>query len=240
MEVHHHSHSERKKWTHYIWEFFMLFLAVFCGFLAENQREHYIEHLREKQYMQSLLEDLVQDTLEMGRISRVNQQAILNIDTLLDEKLLLDLLDADQGNRKRLYQLAAATMGAEQAVFSQRTLSQLKNAGGLRLVRDKEVADLISVYDNKIQALSVISNSLDESTTDVARQASEILDLNYYRAGNDGKFELINYDHRMLARFSNTIQIAQAVFLFYENHLVEEKQVATRLIHLIQEKYHPK
>ena len=38
MEVHAHTHTERKKWTHYLWEFLMLFLAVFCGFLAENQR----------------------------------------------------------------------------------------------------------------------------------------------------------------------------------------------------------
>ena len=45
MEVHHHpiaigSHTSRKKWTPYLWEFLMLFLAVFCRFLAENQREH--------------------------------------------------------------------------------------------------------------------------------------------------------------------------------------------------------
>ena len=44
MEVHAHSHTPRKKWTHYLWEFIMLFLAVFCGFLAENQREHYVEN----------------------------------------------------------------------------------------------------------------------------------------------------------------------------------------------------
>ena len=47
MEVHTHTHTPRKKWTHYFWEFIMLFLAVFCGFLAENQREHYIEQQRE-------------------------------------------------------------------------------------------------------------------------------------------------------------------------------------------------
>ena len=35
MEVHQHTHTPRKKWTHYFWEFLMLFLAVFCGFLAE-------------------------------------------------------------------------------------------------------------------------------------------------------------------------------------------------------------
>ena len=48
MEVHHHSHTPRKKWTHYFWEFLMLFLAVTLGFFVENQREHYIENLREK------------------------------------------------------------------------------------------------------------------------------------------------------------------------------------------------
>ena len=62
MEVHHHSHTERKKWTHYFWEFLMLFLAVFCGFLAENQREHFVERKREKEYIRSMIEDLKLDT----------------------------------------------------------------------------------------------------------------------------------------------------------------------------------
>ena len=39
-------HWTRKKFTHYLWEFMMLFLAVFCGFLAENFREHKVENER--------------------------------------------------------------------------------------------------------------------------------------------------------------------------------------------------
>jgi len=53
MEVHHHSHiptSREKKWTHYFWEFFMLFMAVSAGFLVENKREHYVEPQRAKIY----------------------------------------------------------------------------------------------------------------------------------------------------------------------------------------------
>ena len=34
MEVHAHTHTARKKWTHYLWEFLMLFLSVFGGFLT--------------------------------------------------------------------------------------------------------------------------------------------------------------------------------------------------------------
>jgi hypothetical protein len=38
MEVHHHGHvHEKKKWKEYLFQFLMLFLAVFCGFLAEYQ-----------------------------------------------------------------------------------------------------------------------------------------------------------------------------------------------------------
>ena len=58
MEVHQHTHTERKKWHHYFWEFFMLFLAVTLGFLVENQREHFVEQQREKKYMQNLLQKL--------------------------------------------------------------------------------------------------------------------------------------------------------------------------------------
>src|SRR5678815_3658240 len=73
MEVHHHSHTVpiaigRKKFTHYLWEFLMLFLAVFCGFLAENQREHMVEHQREKDFMKSMLEDLRTDSIKLTLI----------------------------------------------------------------------------------------------------------------------------------------------------------------------------
>src|SRR6266498_161989 len=66
MEVHAHTHSERKKWTHYLWEFLMLFLAVFCGFLAENQREHYVEQQREKQYARELYDEFNADSIAVA------------------------------------------------------------------------------------------------------------------------------------------------------------------------------
>ena len=48
MEVHHHAHDpavphHKKNWKSYFWEFLMLFLAVFCGFLSDYQLEHKIE-----------------------------------------------------------------------------------------------------------------------------------------------------------------------------------------------------
>ncbi len=75
MEVHAHSHTARKKWTHYLWEFLMLFLAVFCGFLAENFREHKIEQHRAKELAISFYDELKRDsaaiqTIQMKRLKR--------------------------------------------------------------------------------------------------------------------------------------------------------------------------
>jgi hypothetical protein len=133
-----------------------------------------------------------------------------------------------------------ASMAGVMVVFTQRTLSQLKNAGGLRLVRIKEVADLISVHDSKIQYLAVIAKSLDESTTDATRVATEIFDLNNYRPDHDHEFELITYDPKLLKKFSNWAQIVQNVFSYYEHHLQEEKQVAIQLMQQIKKEYHLK
>src|SRR5206468_9784136 len=82
MEVHAHTHTERKKWTHYFWEFLMLFLAVFCGFLAENFRERGVEKEKEKQYMESMLKDLASDTTMLTSAMRRSESMVKVLDSL--------------------------------------------------------------------------------------------------------------------------------------------------------------
>ena len=83
MEVHAHAHTPRKKWTHYLWEFLMLFFAVTAGFFVENQREHYIEHKSARQYASTMLEDLKADNEALLSGIKTNQLIINKIDTLL-------------------------------------------------------------------------------------------------------------------------------------------------------------
>src|SRR5688572_15201747 len=66
MEFHQHTHTPRKKWTHYFWEFFMLFLAVTLGFFMENQREHFVERKRTNVLAKSLYEDIKKDTAALN------------------------------------------------------------------------------------------------------------------------------------------------------------------------------
>lgn len=151
MEVHHHAHNpaephHKKNWKSYLWEFFMLFLAVFCGSLAELQVEHYIEHQREKKYAQTLLDDLVNDTADLkydidGWI-KVNQ----SVDTII-----LELeKEVNLRNHQLLYKNVASLNKNNTFLYHDRTIQQLKSAGNFRLIRDKAIADSIVEYDSWI------------------------------------------------------------------------------------------
>ena len=83
MEVHQHTHTPRKKWTHYLWEFLMLFLAVTLGFFVENQREHYIEHKREKQFISTMVEDLKSDTAQLTETIAYKKNKEKMLDSLI-------------------------------------------------------------------------------------------------------------------------------------------------------------
>jgi hypothetical protein len=84
MEVHHHAHTARKKWTHYFWEFLMLFLAVFCGFLAEYQLEHKIERDRARQFLESMLIDVNTNIKNLDSLYSQDQIIIANHDVLVN------------------------------------------------------------------------------------------------------------------------------------------------------------
>ena len=60
----------------------MLFLAVFCGFLAEYQLEHKIEKDRGKQYIQSFYEDLVIDSPQFNRLIIGYQKKLAVLQTM--------------------------------------------------------------------------------------------------------------------------------------------------------------
>jgi hypothetical protein len=147
MEVHHHSHTERKKWTHYFWEFLMLFLAVTLGFFVENQREHYVEHQRELQYMRSMVEDLKLDTTELTVHIRMRMERDEMVDSLV--YLLTQTNIRENGNS--IYYIGRIISPPISFFPNDRTIQQLKSAGGLRLIRDMDISNSIMAYDRKMR-----------------------------------------------------------------------------------------
>jgi hypothetical protein len=173
MEVHHHSHTERKKWAHYLWEFLMLFLAVFCGFLAENQREHMIEHQREKQYIRSLIQDIGKDTANVTFWISLYDKLHAHCDTVLtnfNEFAKNESITAAESYSKVIF-------GFPDFIYTDHTMQQLKNAGALRLIRNKTAIDSIIAYDAKARDVSLEETAI----------------AHYYQSLNDLTNKLLSY-----------------------------------------------
>ena len=146
MEVHKHPHHvmHSKKWSEYLLEFLMLFLAVFLGFLAENIRENVVERHREKEYMQSFIHDLQNDTLNLNEGFPRKDARITAIDSFF--LFFESHPDANviPGNVLRYMR---RTLWDRHYRRNTTTMDQLKNAGGFRLIRKKNIADSIAAYD---------------------------------------------------------------------------------------------
>ena len=246
MEVHHHAHTARKKWTHYLWEFLMLFLAVFCGFLAENQREHYIEHLREKQYMRSLLEDLQTDTATIKRIYNRALTQIVFLDSLIE---VGDHIPVKGDEINKLYFLQGKTTRFLNIRFEDGTSSQLKNAGGMRLIREEEVAKAIREYWGHIETLYRVRDRLELAGENIADLSSRIFYTGNFILSGDPLDPVIGIkpgakfiydDQRSIAEYINRIATKALRTRIYLTELEEGLKSANTLMQIIKEEYHLK
>lgn len=234
MEVHHHSHHP-KKWKEYITEFIMLFAAVTLGFFAENQREHYIENLREVQYMQSLMEDLSRDKFDVNESIKFTNTQITYYDTAI---ALLTQNNWTPGNVKQLYRASLKLGGSRPTTFVDRTSAQLR-AGGMRIVRNKKVATLLAEYWQRIDQLNDFEAvSLNGFKYDIKRMNYKIFDGNNYIDVKNKIIKesaiLLTYDRTYLIEYNNRLLDARynldkfVVQFFYKslNSLITELQAA--------------
>ena len=143
MEVHHHAHTPRKKWTHYFWEFLMLFLAVTLGFFVENQREHYIEHVRAKDFSRTLLKDLQHDTAAIHLQIRTAGIYIAMADSLL----ALSKTKLEGRNASRFSFYTRFMYWTVPIIWNRATFEQIKNSGSLRYFKNYQLLEKMTKYE---------------------------------------------------------------------------------------------
>ena len=245
--AHHLHHAPGKKFWHYVYEFLMLFLAVFCGFLAENQREHMVEVHREKQYMQSMLADLKADTAEINRqITLIDQS--LNPVFEKSTALLYSGNFSDSAVRAMYENVPKATRFLTIA-FQDNTATQLKNSGNLRLIRDKQITDSLASYWATWEYL--IHTQLE--SYEVTRVKSKelvfaLFNLNYFERNSlteplrkNVSLSLMSNDRKELTTLSNHLSNLHGQTVMRPGSISHRLQTihrkASNLIQMIQNEY---
>ena len=231
MEVHHHSHSshENKNWKSYAWEFLMLFLAVFCGFLAEYFLEHRIEKEKGKQYVQSMIEDMKSDSAKIEKtLVRIKNQR-LGLDSL---SLLFSNPPNSSGIIKRMYLLMIKnTLNTYAINFTKRTIAQLRNSGGMRLIPNKTSADEITSYSELVDDIEAQGKYYNDEMNEIVKLNSKIFDLNYIRGTDRANvdsfmtrsqiFKLSNNQENLFKEYGNLTYFTSGVLTLYSNQLTD-------------------
>jgi hypothetical protein len=231
-------------WKHYLFEFLMLFLAVFCGFLAENLREHIVEHNREKQFMQSMLEDLEKDALAMKNESELAVIQYTGLDSLT--KIIYEG-KLDHFRIRKMYELQRKYLSPLTLRLINRTELQLKNSGGMRLIRNRQVADSIIYYWGITELLYITEDNINIHREKAKDISFTLFSNKYYKDSEDwsshmfiGEPELTTRNPAVLSEFANRVSHMRDLLKFNYKKRRLERQTgnAITLIKLIKNEYH--
>ena len=226
----------------------MLFLAVFCGFLAEYQLEHVIENQREKQFMRSMVEDLEKDIAGLETESKLVKTQYDKLDSLTE---MIYEGDLSQFQVTKMYELQRRYLYPLTLKLINRTELQLTNSGGMRLIRNKQVADSIIYYWGITELLYDTKNNINVHR-DRAKDISFIIFNNKYYKHTEGfslgfsldpsKGEpaLMTRNPAVLSEFANRISHMSDLLKrnYKQGRVDHQARNAKRLIQLIKKEYH--
>ena len=246
MEVHHHPqiHHKKKHFKEYFLEFIMIFLAVTMGFIAESLRENIADHGKEKAFIRSMIEDAVTDTVNIHAAIAINMRRIGKLDTLAT----LCFMYGDKSIKAaQIYNAFFPCLRHPDFVNpTERTLMQLKNSGGMRLIEKKVAADSIIQYDDFIKKLADqqvwyenMLTALVETSMHVINYKYNVVDpttLKNVPAPMDSS-TLVTADNLKIIELGNRASIYKAVVRFYIIRLKEGNQHAINLINTLQKEY---
>ena len=148
--------GSKRNCTSYFKEFLMLFLAVFCGFLAENYRDSLSDQQKEKQFVRSYIEDLKEDTAAIQKnllFQKLKKDQLDSLTYLLREQKI-------KGYENELYYLGRVLVRTNRFQSNDRTISQLKHTGSMRLIGNENAADSIISYQKLVE--TILTNIEDE------------------------------------------------------------------------------
>ena len=248
MEVHHHAHHEGKKnWKSYLREFLMLFLAVFCGSLAEYQLEHKIERDREKEYVESMVADMKDDANKIKKSVSFCTMQVAAFDTLLQN--IYHTPYTDSSVRMMYYLQRKYTSTRNPVAFNKRTISQLRNSGGLRLIRNKSASDSIIIYEEACEKAETqeayFANVRMGKVNDFTIQLFDskyIANYDRFTISNILKestpISLLSSDEKLIKEYANTMYFSRNTLTTYIEIL---KGIETRIplmIQFLEKQYH--
>jgi hypothetical protein len=244
MEVHHHPdlHHKKKRFKEYFLEFLMIFLAVTLGFFAESLREHIADHNKEVEYMQSFVTDIQNDSSEL---SAKQSQLAAFPEGLNQLAAYCNQPDIPDSIQKLMYILNLKYLSTMHVYFTDKTTLQLKNSGGMRLIKNKIVGDAIAQYWHGIDEVDHTYENYENYRKPLRQLSFKIFNYTSYKKISTATIEFavnrpeLNVkDPLVLKEFGSEVWLLGSnIHNFYLPVMASQKKMADSVIRIIRKEY---
>lgn len=221
----------------------MLFLAISLGFLADNYREKLSEKSKEKEYIFSMIEDVIEDRINIKEVIKTNNQRVIYLDSFLN--ICFNFRETDIEIMKLNQYFSQVLIHPEFIAPTELTMQQLKNAGGMRLIKSKEAINEIIRYDNKLKKIAnqrLYYENYQNKAIDIGTKIFNLqkLIITLRNPNNDlipENFELIDSDELKIRELGNSVAMYKGIIEYYIILLKEMDKQGELLIYSLKSEY---
>ncbi len=227
-----------------IGEIVLVVIGILIALQLNHWKEANADRALEKEYIVSLIEDLQKDTQHFTTAIGFNEERIKNLDSLA--ALCFDYEKAN--DYIVYYRYMVALRHPDFVSQTDRTLSQLKNAGGMRLITKKTTADSLIMYEDYFKKITNQQTWCEGMLKDLVDAGIPIFNFKYLPEYQGERIE------QSLDEFNNTTQIDasseklilglgnlasaySAITTYYLILIKEGKEKAIELIKVLEKDY---
>lgn len=229
--------------TYAVGETLLVVVGILIALQINNWNSEQGERRIERALIVSLIEDLTTDTTNLSITIERYDHMELRLDTVLD---LFPQLG--NGYNDTLWRNLPQVTNYLDFVYTDRTMQQLKNAGGMRFVVNSKAANAIIEYDASVRRLLTSlmpdlnfyyehSNQMWFELVDAAALERDTRKFGIPAMVQGEKHYLLKTDPASLGKFNNIIRNFDGDVILINRKFRELKTQATELISLLKTEY---
>lgn len=227
-----------------IGEIVLVVVGILIALQINNWNEANKESQLEAKFMRSLHEDLQADTTNLNDLINRYEQQNKQLDTVLTLYHTLE-----KGYNEVLWRNLYSTINYRNFIYTDRTITQLKSTGDLKLIHDRTLTNDIIEYDSYVYKLLTYYYTDLEFYYKLNNQSYfELIDYESFENDakvqtidemeNNGKNYLLLSDKASLGKFNNGIRHFKYDLELIKNYEIEIKTHAVELMKKIEDSYH--
>lgn len=231
--------TKPSRWSHYVFEFIMLFLAVTLGFFVENQRQKLSEQEDEKRLVTTLMNDINTDLQRVDEIIQLRLERIEKNDSLY---LLLSLPNRND-HMVKIYEYMRSARSHRTLFYVNNTMTYLAN-GGFQRLRNSKVENETRSYYLRVQDLLATQQSGLNIGQEMREKSRSLMDaeviffLSHPERKGKEAIRLFSTDAGQINAFSNTLLHFNATLGTQIQLLENVRLQGEKLVTSIKSEYH--